>query len=295
MALDLQEPAARQGADFRAAKAFEQRHAPVSMRASGGLGADQHQLGGVGRMARGVSQRDHAAERRAQHDRIDDAQGVAERAHVVAPLRQVPALPGTVLAAAIAAMVEIDDLGDVRQGRVGRLVDRVVGAGAAMEHQQGRLFPHGGTVRDQLRALDIEEQPHTVDEHMHGLGSLRQVCEMAVGPRRLLVSSWILNHTAGNQRRIWDASHIFGVLRLSMCSAFDVTPISSSGQNVIQISWNYPRRGDRRDAGALFAGRSRNPMMPIRKCEFSSLRISCGNSPARTRSCNTATGSSKIA
>jgi hypothetical protein len=31
-------------------------------------------------------------------------------------------------------------------------------------------------------------------------------------------------------------SHIFGVLRLSMYSAFDVTLISSSGQNVIQIS-----------------------------------------------------------
>ena len=31
-------------------------------------------------------------------------------------------------------------------------------------------------------------------------------------------------------------SHIFGVLPPSMCCAFDVTPISSSGQNVIQIS-----------------------------------------------------------
>jgi hypothetical protein len=39
-----------------------------------------------------------------------------------------------------------------------------------------------------------------------------------------------------------------------MCSAFDVTLFSSSGQNVIQISWNYTRRDNGRDAGAWFAG-----------------------------------------
>jgi len=44
MALDLQEPAACQGASFRPAKALEQRHAAVAMRASGGLSADQDQL-----------------------------------------------------------------------------------------------------------------------------------------------------------------------------------------------------------------------------------------------------------
>jgi hypothetical protein len=48
-------------------------------------------------------------------------------------------------------------------------------------------------------------------------------------------------------------SHIFGVLHLSMCSAFDVTPFSSSGQNVIQISGNYTCRGHGRDAGAWVA------------------------------------------
>ena len=51
----------RKGADFRAAKAFEQGHAPVSMGVSGGFGADEHELGGVGRMARRESQRNHAA------------------------------------------------------------------------------------------------------------------------------------------------------------------------------------------------------------------------------------------
>ena len=132
MALFFQKAPPRQRADFRAAEALEQLHAPLEVGAAGGFGADQDQPGRVGRMARGVGQRDHAAERGAQHDRIDDAQRLAERVHVVAPLRQIPALPRAVLAAAVAAMVEIDDLGDVGQSRIGRPVDRVVEAGPAM-------------------------------------------------------------------------------------------------------------------------------------------------------------------
>jgi hypothetical protein len=120
-------------------------------------------------MARGVSQRDHAAERGAEHDRIGDAEGIAECAYVVAPLLQVPAFARTILASAIASMIEIDDLRDIGQGRVGGLVDRMVEAGAAVEEQQCRFFPHDRTIWDELRALDIEEQPHPVDEHMHGL------------------------------------------------------------------------------------------------------------------------------
>ena len=123
-------------------------------------------------MAGGVGQRNHAAERRAEHDRIDDAERVAERAHVVAPLRQIPALPRAILAAAVAAMVEIDDLGDIGQGRVGGPVDRMVGAGPAMQHQQDRLFPHHRAVGYQFRALDIEEQPHPVHRYVHERVSL---------------------------------------------------------------------------------------------------------------------------
>jgi hypothetical protein len=119
-------------------------------------------------MARGVSQRDHPAKRRAEYDRIRNAQDIAERAHVIAPLRQVPAFPRAILASTIASMVEVDHLGNVGQGRIGGSVDRVVGAGATMEKEQGRLFPHGRTVRHQLRALDVEEQSHPVDEHVHG-------------------------------------------------------------------------------------------------------------------------------
>ena len=61
-------------------------------------------------MASGVGQRHHAAERRAEHDRLDDAKHVAERAHVVAPLRQGPALLRPGIAAPVAAVVEVDDL-----------------------------------------------------------------------------------------------------------------------------------------------------------------------------------------
>jgi hypothetical protein len=57
------------------------------MRTSGSLGADEHQLAGVGGMAGGVSQRDHAAKRHAQDYRASDAQDIAEGAHVIAPLR----------------------------------------------------------------------------------------------------------------------------------------------------------------------------------------------------------------
>jgi hypothetical protein len=92
-------------------------------------------------------------------------------------LRQIPALVRTVLAAAITAMVEIDDLGDIGQGRVGGLVNRMIEAGAAMKHQQGRLFPHHGTVGDELGALDIEEQPHPVDGYIPGLVSRRGAME----------------------------------------------------------------------------------------------------------------------
>jgi hypothetical protein len=118
-------------------------------------------------VARGVGQGNHAAERGAQHDRIDNAERVAECAHIVAPLRQVPALAWAVLAAAIAAMVEIDDLGDIGQGRIGRPVDRVVEAGSAMQHQQHRLFPHHWAVGQQFRAFDIEKQPHPVHGYVH--------------------------------------------------------------------------------------------------------------------------------
>jgi hypothetical protein len=119
------------------------------------------------RMASGISQRDHAAERGAKDDRIGDPQGVAERPHVVTSLRQTPAFSRPVLAAAIAAVVEIDDLGNIGQGRLSRPVDRVIRTRTAVKHQQGWFFPHDGTVGDEFCALDVEEQTKPVHGHMH--------------------------------------------------------------------------------------------------------------------------------
>jgi hypothetical protein len=62
VALNFKEPAPRKRPDFRAAEALEQLDAAVAVRAAGGLGADQHQFRRMGGMARGVGQRDHAAE-----------------------------------------------------------------------------------------------------------------------------------------------------------------------------------------------------------------------------------------
>src|SRR5260221_6681028 len=72
-------------------------------------------------------------------------------------------------ASTVATMVQIDDLCDISQVGVGGLVDRVVGAGSSMKHQQGRLFPHEETIRNELCALDVKKQPYPVDEHVHGL------------------------------------------------------------------------------------------------------------------------------
>jgi hypothetical protein len=165
---NFQEAAPRQGADFRAPKSLEQFDAPVQIFGARRCSADEDQFRWVGRVSRGVGQRHHAAERRAQDNRIDDAKRLAERMHVVAPLREIPARARAVLAAAIAAMVEIDDLGNIGQSRIGRPVDRVIGAGAAMQHQQHRLFPHQWAVGNEFRALDIEEQPHPVHGYVHG-------------------------------------------------------------------------------------------------------------------------------
>jgi len=64
-------------------------------------------------------------------------------------------------------MVEIDDLRDIRQSRIGRLVDRMIEARPAVQQQHGRLLVHDRTVGDELCALDVEEQTHAVHQNMH--------------------------------------------------------------------------------------------------------------------------------
>src|SRR3954468_8610742 len=68
--LNFYEPATCQGSEFWPAEAFEKLNSPFPIRASSSLGTDQHQLGGMCWMTCGVSQRDHAAKGRAQHDRL---------------------------------------------------------------------------------------------------------------------------------------------------------------------------------------------------------------------------------
>src|SRR5438105_2760641 len=246
-------------------------------------------------MAGGVSEPDHAAKRHAQDYRTGDAQDIAERAHVIAPLRQIPAFPGTVLASTIASMIQIDDLNDISQGRVCRLVDRVVEAGPAMKQQQCRLFSHHGTVRHQLRALNVEEKPHPIDEHLHGVTPW--IRDRSGQPSRLRV--WYGYRTLAMKRADW-ALVTFLAHSISQCVPLYVCRFRCHADFVVRpechpdfMELQAPRRWPR--CWRLVRRLSRNPTMPTRKCGFSSLRISCGNSPARMKSCNTATGSSKSA
>jgi hypothetical protein len=168
MAADFQEAAAGKRTNLRAAEALEQFDSPLRIGSTDGLGADEDQLCGVFRVTRGIGERNHAAEGGTQHDWVDDTERFTEHPNIITPLRQIPALPRSVAAAAIAAMVEIDNLDDIGQSRVSRSVDGMVGTGASMQHQQGRLFPHDRPVGHELAALDIEEQADPIHGHVHG-------------------------------------------------------------------------------------------------------------------------------
>jgi len=73
-------------------------------------------------VSRRVRHRDHPAERVAEHHRLLDAERVAEGAHVVGPLCEVPLLGRAAIAATIAAVVEVDELRDIDERREGGLV-----------------------------------------------------------------------------------------------------------------------------------------------------------------------------
>ena len=78
---------------------------------------------------------------------------------------------------------------------------------------------------------------------------------------RLLVSKQILNHTAPIR-----AHHIFGVLALSMCCAFDVTPISRQAKCYSDLERLLPR-SDRRDARLCSPAVAQRPMTPKRNAD----------------------------
>jgi hypothetical protein len=82
---------------------------------AGGFRAHENKLAGMPGVPRSVCESDHAAERCAIDDGLLDAEHVAERLYVVAPLRQVPGLRIFSTATAIAAMIEVYDLRQVSQ------------------------------------------------------------------------------------------------------------------------------------------------------------------------------------
>src|SRR5277367_4370490 len=86
--------------------------------------AAKNQLGGMIRMAQRVGHRDVTAERHAHDDGPFYLERIAQGLHVIAPLREFP-LRGVFapIAAAVAAMIEVDDLRDVRELRVGGFED----------------------------------------------------------------------------------------------------------------------------------------------------------------------------
>ncbi len=85
-------------------------------------------------MAQRISHRDVATEGHAHDDWPFYLQRVAQRLHVISPLREFPS-GGVVapVAAAVAAMVEINDLRDAGEARVGGLEDGMIGARTAVQ------------------------------------------------------------------------------------------------------------------------------------------------------------------
>ncbi len=87
-----------------------------------GRGADQGEFAGVLWVVDGVGHGHSATERRAVDDGILNLQRLAEGKHVVGPLAQGPGVWGSAVASAIAAVVQVDHLCNIRKLRKRRLV-----------------------------------------------------------------------------------------------------------------------------------------------------------------------------
>ena len=118
-------------------------------------------------MAHGIGLRDHAAEALAEHDRLFDAEAIAECLHVVAPLVQGPGCGRARLAAAIAAVIDVEHLRDVGEVIEIRPHARMVEAGAAVHDDQRRLLDQARPVDTQFFADDVEEDALAVERHEH--------------------------------------------------------------------------------------------------------------------------------
>ena len=89
-----------------------------------------------------------------------------------------------------------------------------------MQHQQDRLFPHHRAVRNQLRAFDVEEQPHPVHGYVHERISIDFV-NGPPGPAACLEADTKPYRNSAN--RIGNASHSSGALPISIVFCFRLT------------------------------------------------------------------------
>jgi hypothetical protein len=131
-------------------------------------GAAEHHLGRVCRVARQVTLRDEAAEALAEHDGFLDAESFAELHHVVGEGVQRPLGRGAPVAAAVAAVVDIDDLRHVGQAAEQRLEAAVVVARAAMQQHERGLLTQLRAVGHEAGAFDVDKEAHAGfdgDEH----------------------------------------------------------------------------------------------------------------------------------
>jgi len=99
----------------------------------------------------------------------------AQRLHVLDILVQGVARRVATAGAALAAMVEIDQLHVPGQRAHARLEAAVVRAGAAMDQEAGRPLAHRAAVRHQPGAVDVEIDLGVADTGAHAvvLGSKR--------------------------------------------------------------------------------------------------------------------------
>src|SRR5262245_6749462 len=109
------------------------------------------------RMPCRIRLRHHAAERLPEHNWFRYAKRIAEVADVVAPLRQRPRRRLAGHAAPVAAMVDVDNLRDIRETIEVGPKTGMIESGTAMQHDQRRLLAHLRTVDRKLGSNDVEE------------------------------------------------------------------------------------------------------------------------------------------
>ena len=151
---------------LRTTEALEDVEGSIKALTSGG--ARQDEFRGMTWMTHGIGHRNKAAEGVAHDDRAVDFERFAKRLDVVGPVVECPAVGSGAVAASLAAMVEVDELGDVGERGNVRLEVGVVESGAAVEEEHCRHLAHVWAVRTELCALDVEEDSGVTDVYAHG-------------------------------------------------------------------------------------------------------------------------------